>query len=43
MRGVCDKCGGKLVQRGDDGPEMIKRRLEIYHAETEPILGYYQK
>jgi len=41
-QGVCDKCGGKLVQREDDKPEMIKRRLEIYHAETEPILGYYR-
>jgi len=40
--GICDKCGGKLVQREDDKPEMIKRRLEIYHTETEPILGYYR-
>ncbi len=39
--GICDLCGGKLVIREDDKPEAIKKRLEIYHRETEPILKYY--
>ena len=33
--GVCDNCGGKLVQRKDDAPETVKARLEVYHQETE--------
>ncbi len=37
----CDKCGGELYQRDDDKPEMIKKRLQIYHEETEPLLEYY--
>jgi len=39
--GVCDVCGGKLIVRDDDKLEAIKKRLEIYHQETEPILNYY--
>ena len=38
----CDKCGGKLVQRADDTEEAIRKRLEIYHRETEPILARYE-
>ena len=40
--GVCDVCGGKLVQRKDDEPETVKKRLEVYHRETEPLKGYYE-
>lgn len=40
--GVCDSCGGPLVQRDDDKPETVRRRLEVYHAETEPLKGYYE-
>jgi adenylate kinase len=40
--GVCDACGGPLVQRDDDKPETVRHRLEVYHAETEPLKGYYQ-
>ena len=40
--GVCDKCGGALEQRKDDQPETVKRRLEVYHQETEPLKEYYQ-
>lgn len=40
--GICDKCGGKLVQRDDDKPDAIKRRLELYHDETEPLIEYYK-
>ncbi len=39
--GVCDKCGGKLVQRKDDAPETVKSRLEVYHKETEPLKQFY--
>jgi len=38
---ICDKCGGELLQRADDTEEAVKKRLEIYHKETEPILGKY--
>ena len=41
VEGVCDKCGGKLVQRKDDAPETVKARLDIYHKETEPLKGFY--
>ena len=39
--GVCDACGGKLVQRKDDTPETVLARLEVYHKETEPLKGFY--
>lgn len=41
--GICDKCGGELYQRDDDKPETIKKRLEVYHKETEPLLNFYNK
>ena len=41
--GVCDKCGGNLIQRHDDKPETVKARLEIYHKETEPLKDFYAK
>ena len=41
MPGVCDKCGGQLEQRDDDKPETVKHRLEVYHAETEPLKEFY--
>lgn len=41
-KGICDKCGNELFRRDDDQPEAIKRRLEIYHAETEPLFAPYQ-
>ena len=43
QEGVCDKCGGKLVQRKDDEPETVKARLEVYHRETEPLKDFYAK
>lgn len=42
VEGVCDACGGTLVQRADDRPETVRHRLEVYHAETEPLKGYYE-
>ena len=40
--GVCDNCGGPVVQRDDDKPETVRHRLEVYHQQTEPLKGYYQ-
>jgi len=39
----CGRCGGKLVQREDDRPEVIKKRLSVYHNETEKLVHYYKK
>ena len=41
--GRCDICGGSLIQREDDKPEVIKERLRVYHDETEKLIDYYQK
>ncbi len=41
VEGVCDKCGGKLYQRSDDTPKVIKERIQVYERQTEPILKYY--
>lgn len=41
--GVCDKCGGELFQRGDDKEETIKKRLDVYDAQTAPLIDYYKK
>lgn len=41
--GICDKCGGKLYQRSDDTPKVIKDRIQVYLKQTEPILKLYQK
>lgn len=40
--GVCDACGGELVQRSDDRPEAIGKRLEVYRSQTAPLLAYYR-
>jgi adenylate kinase len=39
--GICDHCGGKLFQRDDDREETIRHRLDVYHAQTEPLIAYY--
>ena len=41
--GVCDDCGGTLVQRKDDHPDTVLARLAVYHKETEPLADYYRK
>ena len=41
--GKCDKCGGELYQRSDDREETVKERLNIFFAQTVPILDYYEK
>jgi len=40
---VCDKCGGDLYQRDDDKEETIRRRLDVYDAQTAPLIDYYKK
>jgi adenylate kinase len=40
---VCDQDGSRLIQRDDDKEEVIRRRLEVYHAQTEPLIGYYDR
>lgn len=40
--GVCNVCGGELVQRKDDSPETISERLGVYHDQTEPLKSYYK-
>ncbi|CAM5415700.1 adenylate kinase [Streptomyces tanashiensis] len=40
--GVCDACGGELYQRDDDTEETVRKRLAVYHTETEPIIDYYR-
>ena len=40
--GVCDQDGSRLIQRDDDKPETIKKRLEVYHGQTKPLIDYYE-
>jgi adenylate kinase len=40
--GVCDQDGARLIQRDDDKPDTVKHRLEVYHEQTEPVIGYYE-
>lgn len=41
--GVCDRCGGPLYQREDDREETVRHRLEVYHAQTAPLISYYRQ
>ena len=41
--GVCDECDGELIVRDDDGPETVKKRLDVYHEQTAPLIDYYKK
>jgi adenylate kinase len=40
--GVCDQDGSRLIQRDDDKPETVKNRLDVYHKQTEPVIGWYE-
>ena len=42
VEGICDKDGTELIQRPDDGPEVVANRLKTYHAQTEPVVDYYK-
>lgn len=41
--GICDECGGEIILRDDDAPETVKKRLEVYHEQTAPLIEYYDK
>jgi adenylate kinase len=43
VEGMCGRCGGELYQREDDREDTVRKRLEVYHSETEPIIDYYKK
>jgi adenylate kinase len=43
VAGICDKCGGALIQRTDDEPETVRRRLDVYARETAPLVAYYER
>ena len=43
VEGVCDKCGGPLYQRSDDTPEVIKKRIQVYEEQTQPILTRFKE
>ena len=40
---TCTRCGGELFQRKDDNPETVRKRLEVYNAQTAPLISYYEK
>lgn len=41
--GICDKCGGELLQRKDDVEETVAKRINVYLEQTEPLIDYYTK
>lgn len=40
---ICDRCGSELVLRDDDKPETVKKRLKVYHEQTQPLIEFYTK
>ncbi|MBO7730258.1 MAG: adenylate kinase [Lachnospiraceae bacterium] len=40
--GICDVCGAELILRDDDKPETVKKRLDVYHEQTQPLIDYYK-
>ena len=43
QEGICDLCGQQLIIREDDRPETVQKRLDVYHAQTQPLIKYYEK
>ncbi len=41
--GVCDYCGGELIQRADDNLETVTNRIDVYESQTKPLIDYYEK
>ncbi len=41
--GICDRCGKELILRDDDKPETVKKRLDVYHDQTQPLIAYYKR
>lgn len=42
-KGICDRCGSDLIERKDDRPETIRKRLNVYDVETKPLIQYYKQ
>ncbi len=42
IEGKCDRCGAELILRDDDKPETVKKRLAVYHEQTQPLIDYYE-
>ena len=40
--GICDRCGARLIVRGDDTPNTVLNRLGVYHSQTQPLIDYYK-
>lgn len=43
VEGICDVCGGTLIQREDDNEETLRKRLDVYYAQTAPLIDYYKE
>jgi len=43
VEGICDLCGGRLYQRSDETPQVIKNRLRVYREKTKPVIDYFRK
>jgi len=43
QEGVCDKCGGALIVRKDDQESVVRSRLDVYHAQTAPVIAHFEK
>lgn len=43
VEGICDRCGNEVVLRADDEPETVKKRLDVYHTQTQPLIDYYDQ
>ncbi len=41
VEGICDRCNAQLILRDDDKPETVKKRLDVYHEQTQPLIDYY--
>ena len=42
-KNACDKCGSQLIQRKDDEPETVRKRIQVYQQETKPLVEHYKK
>lgn len=43
VEGICDVCGGTLIQREDDNEETLRKRLDVYYSQTAPLIDYYKE
>ena len=43
VEGICDSCGAELILRDDDKPETVKKRLNVYHEQTQPLIDFYSE